>query len=71
MIYGKVNSYTTRCGGRIHKGWVIVSNETLSPLDVLGPQIPDPEPRHKREFVKLGTNKARTIGWCYIIDIKR
>lgn len=71
MITGKLTTYRTTCGGLLHKGWCKVTDESVSPLDVLGPQVPDPQAGYVRESIELRTNKARSVGTVRVFDRKK
>lgn len=53
MIDGTIETFKAAGGGRVHRGTIRVTNETLGPLDVLAGQIPDVAPRNARTTTRL------------------
>jgi hypothetical protein len=53
VIRGTIETYKAAGGGRVHRGTVRVTGETIGPLDVLAGQVPDLAPRHERVTVRL------------------
>jgi len=52
MIRGKVETFKIDNATRQHVGWVEVQNESVTPMDVLSPQLPDVSAGWRRESIE-------------------
>lgn len=62
MIHGTIETWQTTCGGLLHVGRCVVTNETVSAGQVMALQLPDGPARGFERVTLFWRNRQRD-GW--------